>query len=426
MRSFPEVRGINKQKFLTELGRLLTFMHEEDRERALNMYSSLFEETDDETGLLQMLGSPTRQAVNLARSYDARERRLQMQAQSRGEAPAGGEPSFVRMIGQLRTQAAALGAPVSKISADQFSLFESAGKETALFDELETQSAPVEEPAPAFEDFAAPAEEPAPAAPSAPGESGQFFTEEAVAVDPLDALLAQYARPDYEPVSNEPVQEAAPAEEAEPAPIMRPVPPQAQEERQGSMPGARPAPLPPPVYENERAQADFGFTPAAPAAAAPAPVPEQVPAAPEPIPEPVPAAPAAPVRTESTHSAIRAGARPVFTVSKPRVGLLILFLLFAVPITLLCVLVLLLPAALALGAAGFAGWLGFAGLTATFGSFTVFADILLVFGCTLIVLALALLFLWIFIWLLGGAIPGLIRGVCALARKWCYKEVPVQ
>ena len=96
------------------------------------------------------------------------------------------------------------------------------------------------------------------------------------------------------------------------------------------------------------------------------------------------------------------------------------------PITLLGILLLLAPAALALGVGAFAGWLGFSGLLATFGSFSVFADILLVLGCTLIVLALALLFLWIFIWLIGGVIPGLIRGVCALARRWCYKEVPVQ
>ena len=40
-------------------------------------------------------------------------------------------------------------------------------------------------------------------------------------------------------------------------------------------------------------------------------------------------------------------------------------------------------------------------------------------------LLLALLFLRLFIWLIGGVIPALIRGVFALGRKWCYKEVPV-
>ena len=70
-------------------------MYEEDRVRALAMYNSMFDETDDETGLLQLLVSPTRQAVNLARSYDARERKLQAHAQAReaGET-AEEEPSY--------------------------------------------------------------------------------------------------------------------------------------------------------------------------------------------------------------------------------------------------------------------------------------------------------------------------------------------
>ena len=54
------------------------------------------------------------------------------------------------------------------------------------------------------------------------------------------------------------------------------------------------------------------------------------------------------------------------------------------------------------------------------------ADILLVLGCALVVLALGLLLAWTFIWFIGGAIPGLIRGVSALRRKWCYKEVEVR
>ena len=36
-----EVTDINKQKFLPELGRLLTFMVEEDRQTAFAMYSRL-------------------------------------------------------------------------------------------------------------------------------------------------------------------------------------------------------------------------------------------------------------------------------------------------------------------------------------------------------------------------------------------------
>ena len=37
--------------------------------------------------------------------------------------------------------------------------------------------------------------------------------------------------------------------------------------------------------------------------------------------------------------------------------------------------------------------------------------------------AIGLLLFWVFIWLLFWGIPALVRGICALARKLCYKEV---
>ena len=59
--------AINKQRFLAELSKLLTFMYEEDRQTALAMYGRMFDEADDEQALLLELGSPTRQAVIVAR-----------------------------------------------------------------------------------------------------------------------------------------------------------------------------------------------------------------------------------------------------------------------------------------------------------------------------------------------------------------------
>ena len=46
-------------------------------------------------------------------------------------------------------------------------------------------------------------------------------------------------------------------------------------------------------------------------------------------------------------------------------------------------------------------------------------------GTALVVLALGLLFLWLFVWLIFGGMGGLIRGVVNLGRKWCYREVSV-
>ena len=114
------------------------------------------------------------------------------------------------------------------------------------------------------------------------------------------------------------------------------------------------------------------------------------------------------------------------TVRKPIVPLLILYIIFAIPLGLIGILLLLIPAFVSLSLAITAGFLGINGFAATFTGFAVLADILVVAGVSLILLALALLFLWLFVWFIGGAIVGLIHGLCVLGGKWCYKEVAVQ
>ena len=61
---------INKKQFLAELGRLLTFMSEEDRKTALGIYGEMFDDAPDEQALTGFLISPTRQAVYMARAYN--------------------------------------------------------------------------------------------------------------------------------------------------------------------------------------------------------------------------------------------------------------------------------------------------------------------------------------------------------------------
>jgi hypothetical protein len=48
----------------------------------------------------------------------------------------------------------------------------------------------------------------------------------------------------------------------------------------------------------------------------------------------------------------------------------------------------------------------------------------MLFGASLIALALGLVFLWITIWLIGGVMVSLVRSVIELGRNWCSKEVP--
>ena len=52
------MNAINRQKFLAELSKLLTFMYEEDRQRALSMYERMFDITEDEQGLLDAYDTP--------------------------------------------------------------------------------------------------------------------------------------------------------------------------------------------------------------------------------------------------------------------------------------------------------------------------------------------------------------------------------
>ena len=108
---------------------------------------------------------------------------------------------------------------------------------------------------------------------------------------------------------------------------------------------------------------------------------------------------------------------------KPKVFLLILFVLLAVPITLACVVLLLIPTLLFLVLAAAAIAAGATLLVAAFGGFKILADFLLLFGAAIVLLALGLLFLWIFIWFIGSVIAGLITSVIELGKRWCYKEV---
>ena len=99
------MNAINRQKFLAELAKLLTFMYEEDRLYALEMYERMFDiAEDDEQGLIQHLMSPTKQAVIIARAYNAKERKLSVDAQWRDieDDDVNGEtPPFVLEINKI-------------------------------------------------------------------------------------------------------------------------------------------------------------------------------------------------------------------------------------------------------------------------------------------------------------------------------------
>lgn len=354
-----EVTDINKQKFLAELARLLTFMYEEDRQEALAMYEGMFDEAGDEQSLLQALVSPTRQAVVIARAYNARERKLQVHAQSRDENAQDDSADFVQAINQVRSDA--LGAQESKPVVDE--------NQFSLFDDLAVEpEEPEAEPVPA-------AEEPLAPEPEAPAEPAP----EAAAAEPelVPAPTAEEAVPE-EPAVQEPVPESV-------------------------------------VDEVDAFLADFTLpedimtpeTPSQPAVAESEPVQEellQIPDEEEPY----------------TYDP------PAETLRKPRVFLLTLYIILAIPLTLAGIILLLVPTILFLALAAGTICAGVMALGAAFSGFTMFSDLMVVLGLAIIVLALGLLFLWIFIWFIGGAIVGLVRGVISLGEQWCYKEVAAE
>lgn len=344
-------------------------MYEEDRQTALAMYNQLFDEVDDEQGLLQLLVSPTRQAVVIARSYNAKERKLQVHAQSREEsetADDGDAPEFIGVIEGILEEALSRQAPkTAEVSADQFSMFEddffaptpeAPSAEAEVQPEAPAAEAAVEAPAEASPAEAAEAEGPAPAAP----------------VDEVDAFIADFSIPaDQQEFAPEAGEQTAPAEAAEPAAEAA----EAAESAEGDS-----APIEieeEDVEEYDDEEYDDGYY-------------------------------------DEDYEPVR----------KPRVFLLILYILLAVPVGLLGILLLIVPTLLFLVLAGLIITGGVMAVTSAFASgIAVFADIMVIIGMAFILLALGLLALWIAVWLVGGAMVGLVRGLIHLGGKWCYKEV---
>lgn len=356
-------------------------MYEEDRQTALAMYNQLFDEVDDEQGLLQLLVSPTRQAVVIARSYNAKERKLQVHAQSREEsdtASDGAAPEFMGVIESIREEALSRQAPkTAEVSADQFSMFE----DDFFAPTPETPAAPAEaEPEAPAEEAAVEAEAPAvevEAAAEAPAETAEPATDESV--DEVDAFIADFAIPaDQQEFAPDAGEQTAPAELAEPAQPEEAEAPAQPEEAEAPAESDEDDSAPIVIEEEDDDEYDDEYY------------------------------------DDEEYEPVR----------KPRVFLLILYILLAVPVGLLGILLLIVPTLLFLVLAGLIITGGVMAVTSAFGSgIAVFADIMVIIGMAFILLALGLLALWIAVWLVGGVMVGLVRGLIHLGGKWCYKEV---
>jgi uncharacterized membrane protein len=402
-----EVTEIVKQRFLPELGKLLTFMAEEDRQTALTMYSRLFDDAEDEQQLMDLLVSPTRQAVVLARTYNKKERE-QLLASPQGEDQT---PAFVLAIDKIYQQVAPrhevkpeeIPEP-EPVQVNQFSLFPDephpiADSEYVPF-QIEATAVPIEEP---VEEL--PVEPVSPAREETPAEAA-----------PAEALPAEEEA------------EAQPAEESpvEQEPVPAPVPAEPMSEEEPAAEGTGEEQRVPHAEESRAPEAEPAAVSLPEEQRFPRMEERRVPAEPSfpaPTQEPVPERPT--VELNAADYDLENLDYIPETRRKTRVFLLILYILMAIPVTLAGIALLLIPTVLALGLALLVIVLGSAALVAAFSGFPKLANLLIVFGTAIIVLALGLLLLWLFVWFIGGAIAGLIRGIIDLGRKWCFVEVPV-
>ena len=370
---------INRQQFMSELSKLLTFMFKEDRSEIIQQYNEMLDNAEDEQAMLESFGSPTRLAVAISRSYQRDERKLSVHADSKD----GGSGEAVKVKPVIPTQGKKSSAPIVKPNepaADAYvDIIEEIRREKAaeegieykpIFFKEEPKAEPVADP-----EVEEPAEEAAEETEQPADEADEAPAAEAVAAD------EENAENDSEASDSKAQAEDADAGTAEVA-------------------GDEAAP------KAQETQADGGGEAEAAAeveAAEPADETAHV---------------LATVFNETPEAAPE-------KVKKTNVFALILYIIVSIPVGLVLLLVML---GLELGVLG-CGLLGlrvgFSLLSFTFSGMSVFADVLLCFGVNLAVLALGVLVTWLAVWLIIVSVPWLIRGVKNLGRKLCVKEVEI-
>lgn len=366
---------INRQQFMSELSKLLTFMFKEDRSEIIQQYNEMLDNAEDEQAMLESFGSPTRLAVAISRSYQRDERKLSVHADSKD----GGSGEAVKVKPVIPTQGKKSSAPIVKPNepaADAYvDIIEEIRREKAAEEGIEYKPIFFKEdpkPEPEVEEAA---EEAAEETAQPVDEASENAAEEAGTADEENADEAQ-----AEEVEAQPEGEQADAGTAEVAEGEAEDAPHEAEADEGEAEAEAPAEAAEPVDETAHVLATvFNETPEA---------------APE-------------------------------KVRKTNVFALILYIIVSIPVGLVLLLVML---GLELGVLG-CGLLGlrvgFGLLSFTFSGMSVLADVLICFGVNIAVLALGVLVTWFAVWLIIVSVPWLIRGIKNLGRKLCVKEVEI-
>ena len=460
------MNAINRQKFLAELSKLLTFMYEEDRQRALSMYERMFDITEDEQGLIQHLMSPTRQAVIIARAYDAKERKLSVSSQVRGDTAETEEteiPKFVLAINKIFDDLFP-DSTEDVLQENQVSFFDMglAEKEDFVAPKptvptgavllsdtqkfrLDPQGVEISEPEGA--EAAIPEDVPAdtevaPAdtqADDTAADETPDFLAGGVTIDELITAWKKDLEADMNPDAEAPADDAAadasipeedaPAQEAEEeiSSEEKPALP-AEEEPVSEATGEEAAEKAAEDIEAASADSDADVNaeaselsdyPVVFSANAEAKDARETDDAVAAVEETAAAEDAAPEPEASAPAGSRKKASVQQETSVPK---MVLFLLIAIPVVLVLLALLLIPTLLFVGVSAGLIILGATLAVSAFSGFSVLADLLLLIGAALVTLAIGLLFLWLTVWTIGGGMGGVVRTVGELHRKLCMKK----
>lgn len=380
---------INRQKFLTELSKFLTFLNEEEREKVLEKFESIFDRSTNEDEMLASMDSPLKLTVEMSRAYT--KGGLEEVLGMCDDLVSGqwipddlSETIREQVFNAIDEQAFSsidivTGDPEAPTAENPLeddglvAIFEqdmeekegsNDGEETSEEYSLEPETS-VEEPE--TETAEEPAEEEIPEEPS---EKAEDQPEE---VSTEDSSEETSEEPSVEP---ETVSEEVPKEVGEIEEIVE------IEETE------TPAEVPSELAEEVRKDADI--------------IREEL----------------EDLEPEDDYT------MPEETRYKARWWALIPYAIIAIPLGLIGVVICaaFTLAILAVAAALVAACVLGASLALQNGM-DVLADIILVAGAALIAAGLALLVIWLAVWFASNTIGGIVGGLCRLGRKWCYKEV---
>lgn len=377
---------INRQKFLTELSKFLTFLNEEEREKVLEKFESIFDRSANEDELIASIDSPLKMTVEMSRAYTK-----------------GGLEEVLGMCDDLVSGQWVPGDLTDTIREQVFNAID---EDTFSSIDIVTDK---------------------PEAPSA-------------AVNPLedDGLVAVFEQDmkeeeeedgeetseEYSLEPEEPEEVPAVPEESE-EPEEAPEKPETTEEPEG--PAEEDAPEQEEVSEDIVEEISEAVEEA---------VTEEAPVLLEDTEEPAEPEPADSELTEEVRrdaeiireeledlepEEIQLKEEPQY---KARWWALIPYAIIAIPLGLVGVIVCaaVTIAILAVAAALVAACVLGASLALQNGM-DVVADIILVAGAALVAAGLALLVIWLAVWFAVTTIGGIVGGLYRLGRKWCYKEV---